>query len=310
MFEVFMDAINDTLKMVPFLLIIYIGIEIVEHKWGAKIIRGVQKAGVAGPAIGAVSGSLPQCGFSVIGTTLYTQRLVTIGTLLAIYLSTSDEALPVILSQPDKAAIIVPLLLTKILIAVVAGYSIDFVFKKKNKETLAHIQAYTNGKDDKAHHHEGVIKNTEACCGHKPNSKNGKFDFKAILLHPTIHTAKIFAFIFIITILINALIFVIGDDAFKAIFAGNVYLQPFIAALVGLIPNCASSVAITELYLEGAITYGALIAGLLAAGGIGLIVLLKEDKDRKDVFLIIGLLFGISVAVGLAIQFLGFSPSI
>lgn len=310
MLNVIQDALYDSLNMIPLLLIVYIGIEMIEYKWGNKIRKGVQKAGPAGPAIGAVSGSLPQCGFSVVGATLYTQKLVTVGTLLAIYLSTSDEALPVVLSQPGKAAIIVPLILTKIFIAVVAGYSIDFFFRKKNKQTLAHIEAYEKDKDDKNHHHEEVLEETTACCGHNPGPTQKKFDVKDIFLHPIIHTAKVFAFILSVSLLINLAVFEMGEKAFANLFSGHVILQPFIAALVGLIPNCASSVAITELYLKGAITYGAVIAGLCASGGLGLLVLFKEDKDKKDVFRILALLFGISVFVGLAMQFFSISPKI
>jgi hypothetical protein len=141
MYAVFLDALMDTVKMVPLLLVIYIGIELVEYKFGHKIITLIQKAGAAGPAVGALAGSLPQCGISVVATALYTQRLVTIGSLLAVYLSTSDEALPIILSQPDKAGLILPLLLTKILIALVAGYMIDLFFRNANKSTLIHIEA-------------------------------------------------------------------------------------------------------------------------------------------------------------------------
>lgn len=310
MINVLIDAFKDSLAMVPLLFIVYFGIELIEYKWGQKIRKVIQKAGIAGPAIGAIGGSLPQCGFSVVGATLYTQKLITIGTLLAIYLSTSDEALPVILSQPDKAAIIIPLILTKILIAVVSGYSIDFIFRKTNKKVLAHIEEYKEGKDDKKHHHEDTLDETIACCNHNPNPLVNKLKIKDILLHPIIHTAKVFAFIFGVTFVINLIVFWIGESAFSALFAGNTIIQPFISALLGLSPNCASSVAITELYLKGAITYGSVVAGLCASGGLGLLILFKEDKNKKDVIRIIALLYGISVFVGLVIQFLNIAPKI
>ena len=308
MLDVFLDALKDSLNMLPLLLIIYIGIELIEYKWGDRIRLRIQRAGSAGPAIGALGGSLPQCGFSVVGATLYTQRLVTIGTLLAIYLSTSDEALPVILSQPDKAGVIIPLILTKVLIAIVAGYSIDFIFRKTNKNVLGHIKKYESGTDDSKHHHQDVINDVTACCGHNINP-TPKFNAKEIFIHPIIHTAKVFAYIFIVTLVINSVIFWIGEDILAKILASNTILQPFLAALVGLLPNCASSVAITELFLNGTITYGAVIAGLSASGGLGLLVLFKEDKNKKDVLKIIGLLYGISVFAGLLIQLFGISPS-
>lgn len=310
MINVLMETLKDSLSMVPLLFIIYIGIELIEYKWGQKIRKGVQKAGIAGPAIGAIGGSLPQCGFSVVGATLYTQKLITIGTLLAIYLATSDEALPVILSQPNKAAIIVPLILTKLVIAIVAGYSIDFMFRKSNKKTLAHIEECKEGIDSKNHHHEDILDETVACCNHNPNPLAKKINFKDIFLHPTIHTAKVFAFIFGVTLVINSIVFWIGEAAFGALFAGNTIIQPFIAALIGLLPDCASSVAITELYLKGAITYGSVIAGLCASGGLGLLILFKEDKSKKDIFKIIALLYGISVFVGLIMQLLNIAPKI
>lgn len=306
MVGVFLDVLVDTLRMVPFLLVVYVGIELIEYKFGNKIREKVQKAGTAGPVAGAVGGSLPQCGFSVVTTALYTQRLVTIGTLLAVYLSTSDEAIPVILSQPDKAGIILPLILMKIFIALVAGYSIDFVFRKTNKKTLEHIKAYARGEDDKFHHHEAIL-DKEACCGHSTSSSAKKFNPKEIFLHPIIHTAKIFIFIFAVSFLINIAVFQIGEEAFGKLFLGHSFFQPFLAALIGLVPNCAASVTIAELYLKGAITYGSVIAGLSASGGLGILVLFREEKDKKAVFKILGMLFGISVAAGLAIQYL---PSI
>ena len=304
MCEVFLDALMDTVKMLPLLLVIYIGIELLEYKFGNKIILMVQKAGVAGPAIGALAGSLPQCGISVVATALYTQRLATIGTLLAVYLATSDEAIPIILSQPDKAGLILPLLLTKIFIALVAGYTIDLFFRKANKSTLTHIKAYTRGEDDQRHNHSIVI-DKEACCGHSTSSSANKFKPKEIFLHPVIHTAKIFVFIFAVSLLINAAVFLMGEEAFGKLFSGHTFFQPFMAALIGLIPNCAASVAITGLYLKGAITYGSLIAGLCASAGLGILVLFREEKEIKEIFKILGLLFGISVLVGLLIQYIG-----
>jgi hypothetical protein len=303
MWELFFDALFDTLKMVPLLLVIYIGIELVEYWYGNDLKEKIQKIGTAGPLVGATVGSLPQCGFSVMATALYTQRLITIGTLLAVYLATSDEAIPIILSQPDKAGILLPLILTKILIAIVAGYVIDWVFRKKNKKILAHINDYSHGVDDSHHHHELVVEE-QACCGHCPNTSAKKFNPKEIFFHPIIHTVKIFIYILSISLVLNILIFYFGQEVFNKFLLSHSILQPFIAALIGLIPNCAASVAITQLYLSGAITYGSVVAGLCASGGLGLLVLAREEKNTRDVWTVVGLLFGISVAAGLVIQFL------
>jgi len=302
MTEILLDALWDTIKMIPLLLLIYVGIELVEYKFGEKIKKAVQKAGSVGPLVGSLVGSFPQCGFSVISTALYTQRLVTIGTLMAVYLSTSDEAIPIILSQPEKTGIILPLIFTKIFIAVVAGYSLDLIFRKKNKEILSHIKAYSTGKDSKDHHHESVAEE-HGCCGHSASPVAKSFNLKEIFLHPIIHTFKIFIFIFLVSAAINFLVEKIGQDAFASFLSSHKFFQPFLAALIGLIPNCAASVAITEFYLKGLISYGSVIAGLSASGGLGILVLLKEEKERKNALLIISMLFGISVAAGLIIQY-------
>lgn len=301
--EIFLDALMDTIKMVPLLLIIYIGIELVEYRFGSKIREKVQKAGAVGPAIGAAVGIFPQCGFSVVVTALYTQRLVTIGTLLAVYLSTSDEAIPIILSQPDKIGIILPLIFTKIFIALIAGYAIDFSFRKAKKKTLTHIESYIQGNDDENHNHESAI-DKQACCGHSTSSIARKFNPKEIFIHPIIHTIKISAFIFVVSYLINFVIFQIGEGALNKLFLGHYFFQPFLMALIGLIPNCAASVAVTELYLKGLISYGSVIAGLCASGGLGILILFREEKKKKDVFKILFLLFGISVLAGLIIQYI------
>jgi len=303
LFNIFLEALTDSAKMIPLLLIIYVGIELVEYKYANQIREAVQKAGAAGPAVGALTGSFPQCGISVVASALYTQRLATIGTLLAVYLSTSDEAIPVILSQPESTKIIVPLIITKIIIALIGGYAVDFAFRKSNKETLAHIKAYVEGSDSKHHNHEKILEE-KACCGHSASPSSVEFNPREIILHPIIHTAKVFIFIFIVSFAINFAIVQMGEEAFAKLFLGDSIFQPFLVALFGLIPNCASSVAITTLYLKGAITYGSVIAGLCTSGGLGLLVLFKEEKDKKHVLRILLLLFGISVSAGYIIQYL------
>lgn len=305
--EAFMDALVDSAKILPLLFVIYVLIEVIEHRYGSRMDHAVGRAGKAGPALGALLGSIPQCGFSVMGTALYNQRLITVGTLLAIYLSTSDEAIPIMLSDPSAAATVIPLLLCKIVIAVVFGYLIDLVFHKVNVSTLEHIKAYDEGTDDVTHDH---TLSEKACCGHvlgDEEDEAGKHGMTAreILLHPLRHTLKIFAFILVVTFLINLLFAAVGEDAIAAALAAHPMLQPFVAALVGLIPNCAASVAITEFYLKGIITFGATIAGLCASGGLGLLVLLKEERDKSRALQIICLLFAVSVFVGILVDMVG-----
>ena len=302
MLEIIQETFWETLGMMPLLLAIYIGIELAEYKFGDNIISKVKISGPAGPLLGAIAGIFPQCGFSVIATALYTQRLLTAGTLLAVYISTSDEALPLILSQPEKAGIILPLLLTKFTIAIISGYAIDFAFKKSNKKVFAHIADYSRGKDDKNHHHETALEK-QACCGHNANAASKKFRPSEILLHPIIHTAKILIFIFAVSLAINVCIGQYNLQEISNIFNSNLILAPILAALVGLVPTCAASVAITEMYLKGLISYGAVISGLCASAGLGILVLVKEEKNRINVVRIIAMLIGISIASGLIIQY-------
>ncbi len=301
--EIFYDALADSAKMIPILLAIYVGIELLEFKFGNTIKNRVQNAAGAGPLVGAIAGAFPQCGFSVIATALYTQRLATIGTLLAVYLSTSDEAVPIMMSYPNGARLILPFIAVKIVIGASAGFLIDMLFKKNNRPILTHIDSLKKGIDSPGHHHETVA-DKAACCGHRTDATSKKFNPKELLLHPVIHTVRIFIFIFLVSFVLGLVIDSLGMQTLAAGFAGAKLWQPLVAALIGLIPNCAASVAITELYLEGIITYGAALAGLCASGGLGLLVLSREEKEKKNVFLVIALLFLISVLVGYLTQFI------
>lgn len=302
MTEIIYDALADTVALAPLLLAIYVGIELIEYKFGAKISGVVRRAGIWGPAIGALAGILPQCGFSVVTTALYTRRLVTIGTLLAVYLATSDEAIPVILSQPDQAHLVFSLIVAKLVIALAAGYAVDFVFRSSNGKTLARIEAYSNGRDDSGHHHE-TTQTEPACCGHHLNHTTQKFPAKEIFMHPVIHTAKITIFIFLAILAINLVFAQISQNTLAHLLAARSFFPPFVVALLGMIPNCAVSVAIAELYLKGIITYGTVIAGLCASSGLGILVLLREEKSKKNIALILMLLFSISAAAGVVIQY-------
>ena len=301
MMEIFIDALIDSFKTVPLLLVLYIGIELLEFKFGNKIRKKVEKAGKAGPLIGAFAGILPQCGFSVVATAMFTQRLLTIGTLLAVYLSTSDEAIPIILSQPDKAYLVLPLIGIKIVIAFIVGYLVDFFFRKEDKKIEKHIKSVKDGRDNKNHHHETILNET-ACCRHSTSIASKEFNIKEIFWHPIVHTFNIFIFIFLITLIINFVVFQLGEVFLIDFFAKNVFWQPFLTALFGLIPNCASSVAITELFLKNIIGSGPAISGLLASGGLGLLVLYREEKNKKIFIKVLMMLYGFSVLSGLIIQ--------
>jgi len=262
------EAINDTFKLIPLLIIVYILIELIEFKFGHKFKQKLQKIGRLGPIFGALLGAIPQCGFSVITTSLFISGHISIGTLISVYLSTSDEALPLLLSHPQKASFIVPLIIIKIIYAAIIGMIIDLIIPKvRNINKTKHIEA--------------------ACCGHNPSST--KFDIKEIIIHPIIHTIKLILFILSISILIGYL--------FTFIHPSNI-LNPFSAALIGLIPNCAASVAITELFIKDAISFGTLLSGLFASAGLGILVLFKENKNKIQSLAILLLLYFLSVLGG------------
>lgn len=298
------DAFIDSAKMIPLLFIVYVIIEFIEIKYGHKMAKAVAKAGPFGPVVGAVSATIPQCGISVMGTALFTQRLITIGSLFAVYIATSDEAIPVIMSQPDKIGVLLPLILTKLVLAIIIGYALDLVFKKRNREIIEHIDAYAHNHDEADHDHEKAFEE-KACCGHQATVARTKMSARDLLYHPLIHTLRIFIFIFLISIALNLLFVFVGEEHLTVLFASHKFLQPIIATLVGLIPNCAASVAITQFYLNGTITFGATVAGLAASGGLGILVLFKEG-NKKEGARIVALLFGISVTIGIVLTLLGY----
>ncbi len=210
MTELFMDALIDTAKMIPLLLIIYIGIEFIELRVGGKIKDTIAKTRKAGPLIGTAFGCIPQCGFSVISSALYTKGIITLGTLMAVFISTSDEAIPIILSQPKKLFYLLPIILIKIVIALIAGYIIEFiVLKKRENKTI---------NDEEIHH-----VHNKACCGHEYSEEN-KVNIKELLLHPVIHTAKVFLFIFATTLLLNYIIMLVGEKNLNIVLLGGSFM--------------------------------------------------------------------------------------
>ena len=302
--EVFIDSLVDTAKMIPFLLVVYAVIEILEHYYGDRLKKIVSRAGKAGPLIGAIVGSIPQCGFSVVFAALYTKNLITTGTLLAVFLSTSDEAVPVILSQPDRASIILPIIGIKVIIAIIVGYLIDTIFRKANKKSLNSMECQDQNCQVRYHHHNEEI-DSLGCCGHHPIDR--KIDFKEIIFHPIIHTLKISFFIFAISLIIGLILSIFDDRILSEIFFNQPFLQPIVASLIGLIPNCASSVAITQLYLDGIINFPSVIAGLLAGAGLGLIVLFREKGFINKAFMVLSILFLVSVISGIILDVINFN---
>ncbi len=288
--KLFLDALSDSAAMIPFLLFIYFLVELFERRLGGKITYALEKTAKAGPALGAAFGCIPQCGFSVVASALYARRVITKGTLLAVFLGTSDEAIPVILAQPGKGRFVVAVLVTKLIIGVVAGYAIDLF-----------LGSLSRGKLDHGHQNLVEAPHDAGCCNHDLSGTIGKWQW---LTHPLIHTAKIFLFIMAVTFAINVLIAFVGEENLGHVLLKQHLLQPFLAALIGLIPNCAASVAIAELFLKGGLSYGSAIAGLCSSAGLGLLVLFKENHNSRDTIQILLLLVAISTIVGIAIQLL------
>lgn len=275
--EVILDTIVDSLKLIPFLLVAFLIIELLEHKLNNKTKNIITKSKKIGPIIGSLLGVIPQCGFSVMATNLYITRIITLGTLISIYLSTSDEMLIIMISEKVEISLILKILLIKIFFGIVYGLIIDKIINKKKK--------------DKETNYE--LCDEEHCdCNH------------SILLSAIKHTLHITLFIFIITLIINTIFTLLGDNYLSKILLNNSILSPFITSLIGLIPNCAASVILTELYLNSTISLGALIGGLLTSSGSSLLVLIKNNKNKKENLSIILLLYTLGVLSGIIIELL------
>ncbi|MDD3237028.1 MAG: putative manganese transporter [Candidatus Gastranaerophilales bacterium] len=280
-----LDAINDSFSILPSLFIIFVIIELSENYFCKKLTKLPKYSTALGPLIGGCLAMVPQCGFSVIASSLYIGRLISKGTLLAVYLSTSDEALPTLLACPNSYKVVAPLLAIKVVIGVAAGYLIDIIWKPKN------INCENDAEE---------IEEQDGCCSSKVFTK------KNIFIHPLKHTFHIFVFILLTLLVLNFAIFKYGSHL-NDLLLNNSLWQPVIASIIGLIPSCAISVLITMLYIKGAISFGATIAGLASGAGLGLLVLIRKNDKLSDTLFIITLLFAISAIAGVLIQLLNIS---
>ena len=273
--EIILDTILDSLKLIPFLFVAFLIIELIEHKLTDKNKNILIKSKKIGPILGSLLGAVPQCGFSVMATNLYVTRIITLGTLISIYLSTSDEILIVMLSENIDISIIIKIILIKIIFGIIYGLIIDKIaINKKTKEE----------------------ENYEICNDEHCDCKHG------IVLSSIKHTIHITLFIFIITLILNTIFNYVGEDYLSKIFLTNTIFGTFITSLIGLIPNCASSVILTELYINNSISIGALIGGLLTSSGTSLLVLFKNNKNIKENLKIVLLLYSLGVISGIIIE--------
>ena len=280
------DAAIDTLKLLPFLFLCYLLMEFIEHKAGEKSVAAIRGARNAGPFIGALLGAFPQCGFSAAAATLYAGRVVSIGTLIAVFLATSDEMLPIFIAEQVDPAVILRILGAKVAIGMAMGFLIDLVLRLTHRDPHPDMDIHALCEEDDCDcededEHHGIVRSA---------------------LH---HTLQVTVFIFLITLALNAAIELVGEDTFSAFIAGNAALSIVASAIVGLIPNCAASVVIAELYLEGTLGAGAMMSGLLVSAGIGLLVLLRTNRDWRETAFIIAFLLLCGILWGFFIQAAG-----
>lgn len=278
--EVLQDTAIDTIKLLPFLFITYLIMEYIEHKTSNKVKDVIKKSGKFGPLLGAIVGVFPQCGFSVSATNLYAGRVITLGTLISVYLATSDEMLPILLTEAVPAGTIFTILGIKLVLGIVAGFIIDFVIRMFRKEKV-----------------EEQEEKIEEICEHEHcHCEEG------IVTSAIKHTLNITIFIFFITLVLNGIIAYIGEDTIAHFISKNVILGPIVAGLIGLIPNCASSVILTELFISNVISMPVLISGVAVNAGVGLLVLFKTNKNVKENIKIVGILYLIGVFAGIILE--------
>ena len=285
--EVALDALIDSVKLLPFLFITYLAMEYLEHKTSDKSNQLVERSGKFGPLYGSLLGIVPQCGFSAAATNLYAGRVITLGTLIAIYLSTSDEMLPILISEKVSILLILKILFVKVVIGMIAGFAIDFIHQK--------FLRFTHMKDP---HH---LPDIHHMCEHE----HCHCDEKGIFPSALKHTLEIFVYILVISFVLNLVIAYIGEDTLSSFILNRPVIGELAAGLIGLIPNCAASVVITQLYLEGLLSAGPMMAGLLVSAGVGLLVLFKVNDHPRENLKILGLLYAIGVVSGLLIELFG-----
>ncbi|MBO4980945.1 MAG: arsenic efflux protein [Lachnospiraceae bacterium] len=278
--HIIVHTLEDSLKLVPFLFLTYLVMEYLEHKTGEKAQDMVQRAGKWGPLIGGLAGAVPQCGFSAAASNLYAGRVITLGTLLAIYLSTSDEMLPILISganaQTAPPEFILKVLAIKAGIGILAGFVIDLCFRGKGEE---HAHIHELCEQEHCHCEKGIFRSAFA------------------------HTLQITFFILVITLGLNVVLNLGGEKVLSDFLLNRPILGPVLAGIVGLIPNCAASVVITQLYLEGALGVGAMMSGLLVGAGVGVLVLFRVNHNRRENLKVVGLLYLIGVVSGIVLEF-------
>ena len=274
MLDCIMDGVIDTLKLLPYLLVTFIILELMEHKLSKKNQKVLAKNKKFGPVLGGLLGAIPQCGFSSMASNLFSGKVITMGTLVAVFLSTSDEMLPIMLSEHTDVLVLLRIVAFKVIVGIIIGFIVDLIFRKKSKDNHTHISE--------------LCEDEHCSC-----EKDG------IIISSIKHTLHIGLFILIANLLINLVIFYVGEENLSNLLKQKNILTYFAASLIGLIPNCASSVIMTELYLAHFITIGNLMAGLLTGSGLGILLLFKTNKNIKENLTILSIIYFVGVIVGI-----------
>ena len=273
-------ALKDSFKILPFLFITYLVMEFLEERTGEKTNVWLQKAGKLGPVLGGSFGIIPQCGIAAVASNLYAGRIISVGTLMAVFLSASDEMLPVMIANGSHLSEIVKIVIIKMIIAIIVGFIIDYVVKAMRFKQKVENKIHDFCEHEHCHCEDGMLKSAIR------------------------HTTKVFFFVFLITFVFNTGIEIIGEEALMNFILNKPVLGPILSAFIGLIPNCASSIVITQMYLEGMLTFGTLLSGLLAGAGVGILVLLRVNERKRESVTIISVLYLIGVSCGIFFNFI------
>ncbi len=279
-FDILPHALEETILILPFLFLTYLFMEYLEHKTGDKLITFIKKSTKVGPLIGATTGIVPQCGFSAMASSLYSGRVITLGTLIAVFLSTSDEMIPIMISRQVPVSNLIIVIVTKLVLGALGGFILDFIFRaKRNEESIC----------------------VEEMCEHE-NCNCDKGIFPSALRH----TFSVYLYIFIIILALDLIIHNVGEEAIASLVISKPVIGQLICGLIGIIPSCAASVVITELYLGNVISAGAMMSGLLVGSGVGVLVLFRTNKHLKENILLLTSLYAIGIVFGIILDILNF----
>ncbi len=287
--DVFKDSAVDCVKMLPFLFLAFYLLEVVEQHASDQMTVMLGRSGGLGPLIGSLLGSVPQCGFSIMASDFFASGVISMGTLLAVYLSTSDEAIIILLTDPEHAKDILFLVLTKIIIGTVGGYIVLFVERRFFKRDPV-----------KARKAAEIIRRRTGS-----DAAAVKPGFRDLLIPAWNHTKEVFVYLFIFTFLIGFMMEAFGNSVIESIFLSGSAFQPLIASVIGLIPNCAASIMLTQLYMDGVLSFGSAVAGLCSSAGLGLLVLFRMNRSMKENVTVLAFLVVIAVTAGSILQAVG-----